>query len=60
MPTARLSRSLLRLAVFILTYIIVSSLDLVACIQALLPLVWFVRLSKTLAVGLERRRQAIP
>jgi hypothetical protein len=60
MPPARLSRSLLFLAILTLTYIVVSSLDLVACIQALLPLIWFVRLSMTLAVVLERRRQAIP
>jgi hypothetical protein len=60
MPPARLSRSLLFLAILTLTYIVVSSLDLVACIQALLPLTWFVRLSMTLAVVLERRRQAIP
>jgi hypothetical protein len=60
MPSARLARGTKLLAIFILTYITVSSLDLVACIQALLPLIWFVRLSITLAVVLERRRQAIP
>jgi hypothetical protein len=60
MPSARLARGTKLLAILILTYFIGSSLDLVACIQALLPLVWFVRLSMTIAVILERRRQAIP
>jgi hypothetical protein len=41
MPSARLARGTKLLAIFILTYITVSSLDLVACIQALLPLIWF-------------------
>lgn len=60
MPLSLVSRGLQLLAIFILTYIIVSSLDLMACIQALLPFIWFVRLSMALAAAPERRRQAIP